>query len=340
MSEKPSGFSTALILQAAVILGTAFLPFYLATLINPPKFLRVFEELGLDLPYPIIFYFTMMLHGKAMIAVAGLLLLAFLFLAEFKCPQSFRRVAKRGVITLTMILLAIQVIPHFQVIYALKTISKVLNEEGKEQTAKPEAVQSLFQAVSKSVQASLLKSFAKVPGTKDSYYFIYEGPGSPSSKASDYKSQCDSPSCILLPSGPKSTSSNDELVFIYPRDPSLSFAPDKVDKSLYESLNFDIRRDYKSSEVDIGGRFPWIRQVFVPKDNNETGLSYALQFRRARLDLNGKELSAKTAFSNKLYEVQIRVFKDFNPKLNLETSPYIPSSNIQINSFVMIVRTP
>lgn len=340
MSDKPRGLSPAFLLQAAVILGTAFLPFYLMTLIDPIQSFQVFEELGADLPAPVVFYFSLMLRGKAVVVVTGLILLAFLCLAEFICPPSKRPMAKRGVISLTMMLLAIQVFPHFQVTYALKTISRVLAEEQKTGPDQSEAVRSLFQAVSKSVQASLLKSFAKVPGTKNSYYFIYEGPGSPSSKASDYKTQCDSPSCILLPRGPESTSANEELVFIYPRDPSLSFAPEKVDQGLYQSLNFDIRRDYKSSEVDIGERFPWIRQVFVPENYGETGLSYVLQFRRARLPLNDEPITAKTPFSNKLFELQVMVFKDFNASLNLENSPYIPKSNIQINSFVMIVRTP
>lgn len=340
MSDKSNVSLPALLLQAAVILGTAFLPFYLMILINPVAVMRILEGLNIDLPYPTIFYLKMMLHGKTLVLLTGMVLLAFLFLVEFKCPKSIRPIVKRGIGVLTLTLLTIQIVPHLQTMYALKAIREALEAES-EKEADPKRVRDLSHAISQSVQSSLLNSYRQVPGKPGAFYFVYVGPGHLKDKSTkSYGEQCNKPTCILLPTGPESTNINDERVFSYPRDPALDFAPDKVDKELYDSLNADLRRDYKASAVDPMGRYPWIRQVFHSEAPLNAGLSYAFQIRRIRVAESTEAISAKTPFRNDLYEVRILIFKNFNVNMSLDKDGLIPASNLPINSFTMIVRTP
>lgn len=335
MSDQPKGSQVGFVLQALATLGTALLPFILSAVLNPAPLLSMAEKLAIELPVPVAFYFKMTGSWRLILTLLGFALFAALILVNQLAPPGLHPLAKRGIGFLTIILCLVLTVPQLQVVYGFKTMVRRL--ENQDSGADSKNVRKLFEDVSKSVQESLSKSYRPVPGKPGLFYFVYQGPGAPKATgAFPWKS----PSCFLLPTGPESTRPDEELYFIYPRDPKLSFAPDKINKDLLKTLNFDLLTDFKASQSDPMGRYPWVRQVFKAENHSETGLSYALQIKRARVAYGKNEVGPKTPFRNQLFEVQIMIFKDFDPKLTVDGSGLIPDSNVQKSSFVMIVRAP
>jgi hypothetical protein len=333
MSDKSGSRSLAMILQSGLILSSWFLPVYLSSLVKPGPLLQIFVETGAALPAPTSFYLYIANRGQGLINVLGLLLFAASLAIELKGHPKIRPLARKGIGIFSLLFAAMAIASHCHLVYTLKALSRPSSESRPDS----ERLGNLVLEVSKAVQASVLKGVEQVPGKKESYFFVYEGPGcSKVSNSKNYKDLCEGPGCVLLPTGPESTSSDKELHFVYPRDPSLSFVADNVGPELLGSLNFDLRRDYRASARDPMSRYPWIQRVFKYAD---TELSYALQFRRVRVASGDSKVSAKSSFGNSLFEVQIFVFKDFDPKRALEKGA-IPSSNVPVDTFLALVRVP
>jgi hypothetical protein len=215
-----------------------------------------------------------------------------------------------------------------------------------------ERARALALAVGAAVQESFLKNSRLVEGSKSQRYIVYEGPGlaltgtSKLHKQLSYDDLCAQPQCWILPSAPSldNVRADDEWHFAYPKDPKLNFKKSQLDEKLFKTIHLDLERDYRGSELDPDAKFiPTYRTVLAPESEGAQdwqGLSYNVLIERSRGHPSRAELKPQDKFQDRLYQVHIRIFIDFQADIALKKQDLIPSSNLAVLEYVTLVRLP
>jgi hypothetical protein len=109
-------------------------------------------------------------------------------------------------------------------------------------------------------------------------------------------------------------------------------------------MNLDIRRDYRGTEFNPDTMYVnTYRTIQVPEKEGAQdwqGLSYNVLIKRSRGHPSRADLHAEDKFQDRLYNVKIRIFKDFQADPALVKQSLIPTSNIAVLEYVTLVRLP
>jgi hypothetical protein len=173
--------------------------------------------------------------------------------------------------------------------------------------------------------------------------------------------------CILLPRGmPNNVLGANEAVMHYPI-PLDKFAPRKLptvsDPNLNDEANDDLRSASDGSQVfqvtrafqlgrDSAGdiRDEFLGATIVTSGSSSGSeraqtdpypqYSFSFSLRRARIDTEAPlgKLDSRDPYSESLYEVKVKVFRNFNPELavNTGTTP-IPRNNLPVHEFITLI---